>query len=66
MALHINCDFCGAGLDEQGGLLLGPPVDARPLKEHLCGECYDSVMVPCRKTPECVGDIRHKGECYIE
>ena len=66
MPLHIDCDFCGAELDEQGGLLFGPPVDGRPEKKHLCGECYDSVMVPCRKNLECIGEMRHPGECYNE
>lgn len=64
MAIHIDCSFCGEELGEPGGLFFEPPVDGRSEKKHLCRECSDSVMVPCRKNLECAGDIGHRGDCY--
>lgn len=48
-ALWITCDSCGDDLEDQGGLLFGPPrlIDfgsiPQAAKYHLCVECFETV-----------------------
>lgn len=48
-----NCDKCGCEQDRPGALVFSPPYnDSTVTKFHVCGSCWDDLMVWMTTAPE--------------